>query len=156
MTMLTVSKLSVGYGEGLVIRSLDLEVSRGETVAVLGRNGMGKSTLLKALIGMLPARNGSILLDGAEQKGRPSYQRVAAGMAYVPQGRLVFPYLTVEENILTGMENSPPKRAGLRIPVLSGAGGDAPPARRQPVRRSATAAGHRARAGQRTEIVAPR
>src|SRR5882672_3163872 len=105
--MLAVKALRVGYGEGLVIRSLDLEVSRGETVAVLGRNGMGKSTLLKALIGMLPARNGSIRLDGAEQKGRPSYQRVAAGMAYVPQGRLVFPYLTVEENILTGMENSP-------------------------------------------------
>ena len=74
---------------------------------VLGRNGMGKSTLLKSLIGMLRARGGSIKLDGVELAGRPSYERVAAGMAYVPQGRLIFPYLTVEENILTGMENRP-------------------------------------------------
>jgi urea transport system ATP-binding protein len=105
--MLKVDKLSVGYGEGLVIRSLDMTVGDRESVAVLGCNGMGKSTLLKSLIGMLRTRGGSIQLDGRELAGRPSYERVAAGMAYVPQGRLIFPYLTVEENILTGVENRP-------------------------------------------------
>jgi urea transport system ATP-binding protein len=105
--MLKVEKLRVGYGEGLVIASLDLTVGDGESVVVLGRNGMGKSTLLKSLIGLLRGRGGSIQLDGVELSGRPSYERVAAGMAYVPQGRLIFPYLTVEENILTGMETRP-------------------------------------------------
>jgi urea transport system ATP-binding protein len=71
----------------------------------MGRNGMGKSTLLKALIGMLPARSGQVTLAGRELAGAPSHARVAAGMGFVPQGRMIFPYLTVEENILTGMEN---------------------------------------------------
>ena len=105
--MLDVDKLSVGYGQGMVIRDLALTVADGESVVVLGRNGMGKTTLLKALIGMLPARGGSIRLGGTELAGRPSYARVAAGMAYVPQGRLIFPYLTVEENILAGMDQRP-------------------------------------------------
>jgi urea transport system ATP-binding protein len=105
--MLKVEGLSVGYGEGLVIRSLDLTVGDGESVAVLGCNGMGKSTLLKSLIGLLKTRAGKIQMDGVDLAGRPSYERVAAGMAYVPQGRMIFPYLTVEENILTGLEKSP-------------------------------------------------
>ena len=78
----------------------------GETVAVLGRNGMGKTTLLKSLIGMIPARGGHDSTGGVELAGRPSYDRVAAGMAFVPQGRMIFPYLTVEENILTGLERT--------------------------------------------------
>src|SRR4051812_19560001 len=105
--MLSVANLRVGYGQGLVIEDLSLEVAAGESVVVLGRNGMGKTTLLKALIGMVRTRGGSIRLAGVELATRPSYARVAAGMAFVPQGRLIFPYLTVEENILTGMENSP-------------------------------------------------
>jgi len=107
--MLTVDRLSVGYGKGLVIRDLGLEVSEGESVVVLGRNGMGKTTLLKALIGMLPSRAGSIRLGAVELAGSPSYARVGAGMAYVPQGRMIFPYLTVEENILAGMDQRPVK-----------------------------------------------
>ncbi|HET6147673.1 MAG TPA: urea ABC transporter ATP-binding subunit UrtE [Polyangia bacterium] len=107
--MLDVDKLSVGYGQGMVIRDLALAVKDGESVVVLGRNGMGKTTLLKALIGLLPARGGSIRLGGADLTRRPSYARVAAGMAYVPQGRLIFPYLTVEENILAGMDQRPVK-----------------------------------------------
>jgi urea transport system ATP-binding protein len=105
--MLKIEKLSVGYGEGLVIRSLDMTVGDRESVAVLGCNGMGKSTLLKSVIGLLRTRGGTIELDGVALAGRPSYERVAAGMAYVPQGRMIFPYLTVEENILTGVENRP-------------------------------------------------
>jgi urea transport system ATP-binding protein len=102
--MLTIEGLKVGYGAGLVIRDLSLSVAAGESVAVLGRNGMGKTTLLKALIGMVAARAGSIRLGDAELVRAPSYARVAAGMGFVPQGRMIFPYLTVEENILTGME----------------------------------------------------
>ena len=104
--MLTIDKLSVGYGDGLVIREVSLTVADGEAVAILGRNGMGKTTLLKALMGMIPGRGGGIALDGQALAGRPSYDRVAAGMAFVPQGRMIFPYLTVEENILTGLERT--------------------------------------------------
>ena len=70
----------------------------------MGRNGMGKSTLLKSIVGVLAARSGSVLLNGRDVTRAESYDRVAAGMGYVPQGRMIFPYLTVEENILTGME----------------------------------------------------
>ncbi|MBI1397700.1 MAG: urea ABC transporter ATP-binding subunit UrtE [Betaproteobacteria bacterium] len=103
--MLKVSGLNVYYGESHVIRDVAFDVAEGETVAIMGRNGMGKSTLLKSLIGMLPARSGEISLGGDLISGRPSFARVAAGMGFVPQGRMIFPYLTVEENILTGMEN---------------------------------------------------
>jgi len=73
-------------------------------VAIVGRNGMGKSTLLKSLIGMVPVASGSIQLDGKELSKLPSFRRVQAGMAYVPQGRMIFPLLSVEENILSGLE----------------------------------------------------
>ena len=102
--MLSVSGLNVFYGESHVIRGVSFEVKDGETVAVMGRNGMGKSTLLKSIVGVLAARSGSVLLNGRDVTRAESYDRVAAGMGYVPQGRMIFPYLTVEENILTGME----------------------------------------------------
>jgi urea transport system ATP-binding protein len=98
-------------------------VAQGETVAIMGRNGMGKSTLLKALIGILPTRGGDIGIAGRAVAGTPTYARVAAGMGFVPQGRMIFPYLTVEENILTGMENVTDKAVPSYIyevfPVLS-------------------------------------
>ena len=104
--MLEVRGLDVRYGDSAIIRGVDLDVASGEAVAVLGRNGMGKTTLLKALIGMLPTRAGSIRLDGTELAGLPSYRRVAAGMGFVPQGRMVFSQLTVQENIITGLEGA--------------------------------------------------
>ncbi len=107
--MLRVSQLNVYYGESHVLRNASFSVAKGETVAIMGRNGMGKSTLLKALIGILPTRSGSVSLAGRELAGTPTYTRVAAGMGFVPQGRMIFPYLTVEENILTGMEKAPEK-----------------------------------------------
>jgi urea transport system ATP-binding protein len=94
----------VYYGESHVIHDVSLAVGPGRSVALVGRNGMGKSTLLKAVIGMVDARRGSITLDGAELAGQPSYRRVRAGLAFVPQGRMIFPHLTVEENLLTGLE----------------------------------------------------
>jgi urea transport system ATP-binding protein len=102
--VLSVSALNVYYGESHVVRDVSFEVGDGETLAIMGRNGMGKSTLLKSLIGVLRARSGKITLSGRDVSAAESFDRVAAGMGYVPQGRMIFPYLTVEENILTGME----------------------------------------------------
>ncbi len=102
--MLKIDKVHVSYGQSLVIRGASFELRQRETVAIMGRNGMGKTTLLKALIGILPMRSGSIHLDGQDLSRLPSHERVARGLAYVPQGRLIFPLLTVEENIRTGLE----------------------------------------------------
>jgi urea transport system ATP-binding protein len=102
--MLAIDNLNVFYGESHVLHDLQFDLATGETVAVMGRNGMGKTTLLKSLIGMIPARTGKITLGGRELAGTRSYERVAAGFGYVPQGRMIFPYLSVEENILTGMD----------------------------------------------------
>ena len=104
--MFEVAQLNVAYGESHVIHDISLQVGANESVAVMGRNGMGKTTLLKALIGLLPTRSGRIRLNGVELNGMPSYKRVAQGLAFVPQGRMVFPLLTVEQNILTGSEYS--------------------------------------------------
>jgi urea transport system ATP-binding protein len=102
--MLEVSKLSVSYGESEVIHGVDLTAVKNETIAVMGRNGMGKTTLFKSLIGVLPAGGGSIKVDGVDVTKMNSYQRVANGIAYVPQGRMIFPSMTVLENIETGLE----------------------------------------------------
>jgi urea transport system ATP-binding protein len=102
--VLSVSGLNVFYGESHAIRDVSFELKDGETVAIMGRNGMGKSTLLKSVIGLLKSRGGKVALDGRDLSSAETYERVAAGMGYVPQGRMIFPYLTVEENILSGME----------------------------------------------------
>jgi urea transport system ATP-binding protein len=102
--MLQISNLNVYYGESHTIRDVSLSLQKSEAVAIMGRNGMGKTTLLKAIIGMLPSRSGTISLDGNALQNRPSYDRVRSGLAFVPQGRMIFPFLTVKENILTGME----------------------------------------------------
>jgi urea transport system ATP-binding protein len=102
--MLSIENLNVFYGESHVLHDLSFDLAPGETVAVMGRNGMGKTTLLKALIGMIPSRSGQIRLNDRELVKAKSYERVSAGFGYVPQGRMVFPYLSVEENILSGMD----------------------------------------------------
>jgi urea transport system ATP-binding protein len=102
--MLAIQDLNVFYGESHILHDLSFELMSGETIAVMGRNGMGKTTLLKSLIGMIPSRSGEINLGGRNLAGTKSYERVAAGFGYVPQGRMIFPYLSVEENILTGMD----------------------------------------------------
>ena len=103
--MLSVANLNVYYGDSHVIRDVSFDLAAGETIAIMGRNGMGKTTLLKSLIGLLPVRSGKVVLEGRELNGARTFQRVALGMGFVPQGRMIFPYLTVEENVLTGMEN---------------------------------------------------
>lgn len=104
--MLEVQNLGVSYGQSNVIEGMQLAVADSETLAILGRNGMGKSTLLRGLIGILPARSGKINLNGHDLTKAESHERVTRGLAYVPQGRGIFPSLTVEENIKSGMENS--------------------------------------------------
>ncbi len=106
MAVLQVDKLNVYYGDSHVIHDIGFEVQDNETLAIMGRNGMGKTTLLKALIGLLPVRSGTLRLDGKNINDARSHKRVRAGMAYVPQGRMIFPYLTVRENILTGIHGA--------------------------------------------------
>jgi urea transport system ATP-binding protein len=101
--MFEVHNLSAAYGQSEVLHAIDLSARAGEIVVLVGRNGMGKSTLMKSLIGVMPARSGQIVVDGADVAGLPSYQRVARGLAYVPQGRQIFGTMTVKENIETGL-----------------------------------------------------
>jgi urea transport system ATP-binding protein len=105
MPMLDVKNLFVAYGQSQALHGLSFSARANETVAIMGRNGMGKTTLFKALMGVLPVKAGSIELAGREISGDESFRRVAKGIAYVPQGRMIFPTLTVEENIQTGLEN---------------------------------------------------
>ncbi len=100
---LVVQGLRAGYGQSEVLHGLDFKVGAAEIVVVVGRNGMGKSTLMRTLIGMIPAKSGTITLDGHDITALKSHQRVARGLAFVPQGRMVFPAMTVQENIETGL-----------------------------------------------------
>jgi urea transport system ATP-binding protein len=101
--VLKIDNLHSGYGQSEVIHGMNLSAGENEIVAVMGRNGMGKTTLFKTLMGILPSRAGAIVLNGRDLAGQASFQRVHAGMAYVPQGRMIFPTLTVEENIKSGL-----------------------------------------------------
>lgn len=101
--MLEIENLHVSYGQSEVIHGVNFEAKKNETLAIMGRNGMGKTTLFKSLIGILSSGEGSIKIDGTDVTKKESYQRVASGIAYVPQGRMIFPTLTVKENIETGM-----------------------------------------------------
>ncbi|MES2888260.1 MAG: urea ABC transporter ATP-binding subunit UrtE [Pseudomonadota bacterium] len=108
--MLKVTDLSVAYGQSEALHGISFEGRQNETVAIMGRNGMGKTTLFKSLMGVLPVKSGSIEVAGREVSKDESFRRVAKGIAYVPQGRMIFPTLTVEENIQTGLENSKTRR----------------------------------------------
>jgi branched-chain amino acid transport system ATP-binding protein/urea transport system ATP-binding protein len=100
--MLQIAGLESGYGGSRVLRGIAFGVAQGESVALLGRNGMGKTTLLRSIMGLLPARAGEIRFAGARIDGRRPEQVAKAGIAFVPQGREIFAELTVEENLLLG------------------------------------------------------
>ena len=112
--MLTVENLDQYYGGSHILRKLSFEVKTGQVTALLGRNGVGKSTLLKCLMGLVPAASGTVTFDGREITREPPYRRVRAGIGYVPQGREIFPRLTVQENLLMGLA---PKPAGTSLPL---------------------------------------
>jgi urea transport system ATP-binding protein len=101
--MLSVSQLHVAYGQSEALHGVSVDVAPNEIVAIMGRNGMGKTTLMKAMMGLLPTRSGSIRLDEQDLTKLKSYERVARGLGYVPQGRMIFGSMTVEENIRTGL-----------------------------------------------------
>jgi urea transport system ATP-binding protein len=101
--MLSVGDVRVAYGQSEVLHGLSFDVAPGEIVAIMGRNGMGKTTLMKSLIGIVPTRSGTVRVEESEITGLKSYQRVARGLGYVPQGRMIFPAMTVQENIETGL-----------------------------------------------------
>lgn len=121
--MLKVDQLNQYYGGSHILRGLSFEVPVGQVTTLLGRNGVGKTTLLKTLMGLVPSASGSIVFDGADLTRAPSFRRVAAGIGYVPQGREIFPRLTVEENLLMGLATRPrgsaiPARIFEMFPVL--------------------------------------
>lgn len=101
--MLQVKELNQYYGGSHILRSVNFEARIGEVTCLLGRNGVGKTTLLKCLMGLIPARSGSVLWQEKNVTHWKPHQRVRAGVAYVPQGRDIFPRLTVEENLLLGL-----------------------------------------------------
>src|SRR5258705_11815987 len=107
--MLSVSDLNQYYGGSHFRRLLSVEVPPGKVTALLGRNGVGKTTVLKALMGVIPARSGRILFDEKDITNDKPYERVRVGLGYVPQGREIFPRLTVEENLLMGLATRPPR-----------------------------------------------
>ena len=120
--MLLIADFHVAYGQSEVLHGLNIDVAPNEIVAIMGRNGMGKTTLMKALMGIVPTRSGSVRMDGTEVSTLKSYQRVAKGLAYVPQGRMIFSTMTVKENIETGLVasggNSVPSDIYELFPVL--------------------------------------
>ena len=101
--MLSVEGLNQYYGGSHILRDLSFEARAGEVTVVLGRNGVGKTTLLKSLMGVVPVKTGRVLLAGADITAATPYRRVAAGIGYVPQGREIFGRLTVEENLRMGL-----------------------------------------------------
>lgn len=102
--MLEVGGLNVFYGDSHVVRDVDLVIPKGRAVCLMGRNGVGKTTLLKTLMGILNARRGRILFHGKEIAKEPPYIRARRGIGYAPQGREIIPDLTVKENLLIGLE----------------------------------------------------
>ena len=109
--MLQVQELNQYYGGSHILRGLSFDARPGEITCLLGRNGVGKTTLLKCLMGLIPAKSGSIHWQGKPINNSKPHQRVQAGIAYVPQGREIFPRLTVEENLLMGLSRFPGRQA---------------------------------------------
>lgn len=115
--MLQVSGLNVYYGESHIIRQVDLSVNAGEMVCLIGRNGVGKTTLLKTVMGLLEPRSGQIAFMGSYLLGKTPDKRARLGIGYVPQGREVIPRLTVEENLLLGLEARQTRSKKQEIPA---------------------------------------
>ena len=109
--MLSIAQLNQYYGESHALRDLDLEVPAGQCTVLMGRNGVGKTTLLQCLMGLLPVRSGRLDFDGVDLPRVPAERRASLGIGYVPQGRQIFPLLTVEENLRIGL---PARRDRLR------------------------------------------
>jgi len=110
--MLSVEGVSAAYGKSPVLDSIHMKINPGESVTLLGRNGVGKSTLLRTIVGHHPVSQGSITFCGKDVTRSPSYLRARQGIGYVPQGRGIFPHLTVEENLRLGTAAGGHNRSG--------------------------------------------
>lgn len=102
--MLNVERLTVSYGESIVLKDIQLQVPDGAIVALIGRNGVGKTTLLKSIMGLLHIKEGKVILTGEDITTYSTDERARRGIGYVPQGRDIFPYLTVYENLVVGLD----------------------------------------------------
>ncbi|MGG1638127.1 urea ABC transporter ATP-binding subunit UrtE [Paenibacillus sp. FSL A5-0031] len=122
--MLAVQQLEAGYGESIILRDVSLKVKQGQVVCLLGRNGVGKTTLMKSIMGLLKAREGSVSYNGSDLTKKAPGLRAKSGIGYVPQGREIFAQLSVYENLLLGLEaskskiSSIPEEAIAKFPVL--------------------------------------
>ena len=114
--MLTLADINQSYGQSHTLWDISLEIPKGGCVSLIGRNGVGKTTLLNCIIGLLRLDSGTIIFDGKDISGMPPESRAAMGIGYVPQGRMIFPLLTVHENLQTGMAALP--RRERRIPEM--------------------------------------
>jgi len=110
---LSVQQLEAGYGESVILRNVDIRVDAGQVVCLLGRNGVGKTTLMKTIMGVLKARRGTVRFRGADLTHKPPGARARSGIGYVPQGRDIFPHLTVYENLQLGLEACRAKRSAI-------------------------------------------
>lgn len=108
--MMQINNYHVSYGQSEILHGMDLDIKPGEIVAVTGRNGMGKTTLMKSIMGITPSNEGTITFDGNDITAMPTYKRVRNGVAYVPQGRMIFSTMTVKENIEAGLAGSNNKK----------------------------------------------
>lgn len=104
--MIEINDYRAAYGQSEVLHGLDFTLGKSEIVAIVGRNGMGKTTLMKALMGLIPSSCGQASVDNQDITHMKSYERVAAGIGYVPQGRMIFPNMSVKENIETGLTST--------------------------------------------------
>jgi urea transport system ATP-binding protein len=101
--MLEIRDLSFSYGSVWMLRNISMDVATGKIVCVMGRNGVGKTTLMRNIVGLEKPSGGSIRMNGVEMVGMPPHKRTSLGLAFVPQGRMIFPKLTLEENLLIGL-----------------------------------------------------
>ena len=152
MSLLEVNGLNSYYGDSHILFDVSLRVERNEVVALLGRNGAGKSTTLKSLMGVVTPRRGSVMFDGVDIAGKKSHKIAQAGMQLVHEERRIFGSLSVEENLviagLTASQRWPLERIYEMFPRLRRA---AKQSRHGPLRRRAADAGDRARAGARSQ-----
>ena len=111
--LLRIDGIQQYYGSSHILRDVSFSARRGEVTVVLGRNGVGKTTLLRSLMGLVPIKSGRMTVDGVEMSAANPYERAKLGLGYVPQGREIFPRLTVQENLLMGLAN---KSAATPIP----------------------------------------
>ncbi len=102
--MLSIRGIHTSYGETAILRDVNIEIGKGRVVALMGRNGVGKSTLLKTVMGLVRPSSGSIIFEGENIAGTPPESRAVRGIGYVPQGRDIFPHLSVRENLVLGLE----------------------------------------------------